>query len=464
MIGRTLPTTSTLRYSSSSLSSSLPLSSLASWKDRRYRQCGVFQSQSHSETPSPSMISQIRRIATNQLSTRTKTSASTGIPHYQYHHHHRRSFWTLSFSAAGHLLPYHLGVAKTLLRNEDEDEDDDDDPQSHSHSHLFKVPIHSVVGSSSGAIAATVTTVLSHRLEEYTDHFLQDRGYALRNLRDMLSTDTTIMKPEQQEKKKEKTSLQTPLSPPVVLSICTTRCSDGGIELFSFNTTNSDNINNNNNNHDPNQKHKHDRLLTAIEASCRIPRSFHPFDLFTFMGNNQYPDAEGIEIEREMEMENDGSNSNNNNRRTGYYVDGGIAAPFPSPPPIPLLFLDSQLQHSTCMGTIVVSPIAGDYYYDCYDSHSDTTRTGNSLRRAAAPPPALHAIRPRDDSWKIPALLPLSSFQLAGCGPRSTYSSSTSDNSNYTNDSIGNNNYSNTNTTTIELLFVHDFRCRMYGP
>jgi len=421
------------------------------------------------------MRSQLRRIDTaNQLFTRTRTR--TGTYQYQYHlrrhrHRHWRSFWTLSFSAAGHLLPYHLGVAKTLLRNDDHNDDDDSQSQSQSqrttttttshtsrttspHSPLFKVPIHSVVGSSSGAIAATLTTVLSHRLEEYTDQFLQDRGYAFRNLRDMLLTDTTTItkQQQQQQKKKEKEDTND-----LVLSICTTRCSDGGIELFSFNTNNYDNKN-----HDQNHDHKHHRLLKAIEASCRIPRSFHPFDPFSFMGNNLYPDEEGIELEREMEMENDGNSSNNNNNKstTGYYVDGGIAAPFPSPPS-PLL-LDSQLQHLTCMGTIVVSPIAGDYYYD--DSNSDNTRnsTKNTMSRTAAPSPVLYAIRPRDDSWKIPALFPLaSSFQLAGCGPRSTTSSSsTSDNSDSTKDSIGNNNDNDDEHVAHTKLLQHQHHNR----
>merc|ERR1712194_926031 len=76
------------------------------------------------------------------------------------------------------------------------------------------------------------------------------------------------------------------------------------------------------------------------------------------------------------------------------------------------------------------------------------------MSRTAAPSPVLHVIRPRDDSWKIPALFPLaSSFQLAGCGPRSTTSSSsTSDNSDSTKDSIGNNNDNDKHVVHKQLL------------
>eukprot|EP00536_Pseudo-nitzschia_multiseries_P011854 jgi/Psemu1/207153/e_gw1.428.14.1 len=306
-----------------------------------------------------------------------------------------RSFWTLSFSGAGHLLPYHLGVAKTLLLSSPETED----KESHTHTHTqcqqclpgnrFQLPIRSVSGSSSGAIAATVTTLLPHRLDEYTDRFLHDRGHAFRNLRDMLAEETqTQTGPENASFENDndndnKNKNEQPASShrPPVLSICTTRCSDGGIHLFSFEDC---------------QREDHERLLKAIEASCRIPQSFHPLDmivpnfdslaqrLFVSSHNNSgsgngrhtYPDAEGVEID------GDG------------FVDGGIAGPFPPTPH------DGDPE---CTGRIVVSPISGEY---CYASTPTTTPTIHPPRDGTCPisstPPALFAVRPRDVSRKVP--------------------------------------------------------------
>ena len=137
-------------------------------------------------------------------------------------------------------------------------------------------------------------------------------------------------------------------------------------------------------------KKQQERLFKAIEASCRIPGSFHPFDMI--VPNNllqhmfvpgtstgtQYPDEEGIEI--------DGRG----------HVDGGIAAPFPPTP-----FDDDP----NCTGKIVVSPIAGEYFYCRNDNNSDNKDAPSSSL-------LLRAIRPRDVSWKLPLV---GSLTLPGC-------------------------------------------------
>jgi predicted acylesterase/phospholipase RssA len=202
-------------------------------------------------------------------------------------------FCTLSFSGAGHLLPYHLGVATLLCGS----------PSA------CRLPLRAVAGSSAGAIAATVMTMLSGRVEEYSDRFLQDRGHAFRNLQQMLLEETMKQDPPTKDSQ---------LRP--VLVVCTTKCSNGKMHLFTFDTSSK-----------PTQDSKIDDVLKAVQASCAIPRSFHPLDMFSRQ-DLSYADEEGVDI--------DGT----------FHVDGGIAAPVPPTP------LD---QHPDCQGRIQVSPISG---------------------------------------------------------------------------------------------------------
>ena len=288
-------------------------------------------------------------------------------------------------------MPYHLGVAKTLSARESPNTNKI--AKEKTPNALYQLPIKSVSGSSSGAIAATVMTLMPHRLEEYTERFLQDRGHAFKNLRE-------IMLEEAVEDDIAPKGLLKSSGP--MLSICTTRCSDGGVELFSFGGGLNSNeesdetkkrlqkqfYRDGEDNGDEEQEH-HERLLKAIEASCRIPRSFHPIDMVALnykylldklpnTPENTYPDEEGIVI--------DGKG----------YVDGGIAAPFPPTP------LDGDL---SCTGRIVVSPIAGEYFYKTDKNIS------NNL-----PQPMLKAIRPENDtSWMVPLI---DSLTLSGSGRR----------------------------------------------
>ena len=230
--------------------------------------------------------------------------------------------YTLSFSGAGHLLPYHLGVATRLL--------------PHRHRLL------AVAGSSSGAVAATVLALVPHRLEDYAERFLRDRGRAFRNLEQLL------VEEQLERKSMNDTNLQ--------LSICTTQCSDGKMRLHTFGAEQA-------------LSEHPSGVLKAIQASCAIPRSFHPFsDMFSRQPLS-YPDEEGIEI--------DGA----------CYVDGGIAAP------VPPTMLDRDPQ---CLGRIEVSPIFGP-------------NTEVSV-------PVL-PIRPRDHSISLPFTLTTTRCQPFGIRP-----------------------------------------------
>jgi len=285
-------------------------------------------------------------------------------------------------------MPYHLGVAKTLLSSEAKEKIPWQLQQQERKkpNNLFRLPIKAVSGSSSGSIAATVATLLPHRLDEYTDRFLQDRGYAFRNLREMLleETETLAVVPSSSSCEEENESLSSQLDHFPLLSICTTRCSDGSIRLFSFDACRQQQ-----------DEHERERLIKAIEASCRIPQSFHPLDVVVPNYENvlqrifvswssrdvsssststtsadyahTYPDEEGIEID------GDG------------FVDGGIAGPFPPTP------LDGD---SGCTGRIVVSPISGEYFYQ---------RNENDYLRAvpSSSPPRLSVVRPQDASRKL---------------------------------------------------------------
>jgi len=194
---------------------------------------------------------------------------------------------TVAFSGAGHLLAYHLGVASTLLR--------------------LKVPIQAVSGSSSGAIVAALLSFLPHQLENYADRFLQDRGHAFRNFREMILEGEKEQKETQtfshatrEEAVRYQSKTETIATTRPDLYVCVTKSDDGTAHLLKF----------------PSQSLKNnssDRLFRAIEASCYIPVSFHPLDLFQTSSNNYQGD--GIDF--------DGT----------YYVDGGISGIFP--PPLP---------------------------------------------------------------------------------------------------------------------------------
>ena len=188
----------------------------------------------------------------------------------------------LSFSGAGHLLAYHLGVAEAfLLRSKN------------------IPPVIAACGSSSGAIVAVVYCHLGHRIHEYAERFLSDSGNAYKHLKDMLH--------EEEAQLTSNFGNTNPTQQPI-LHIATTKCIDGSTKLWSFDRSNQTlyktisshwNI---------------DPMLKAVKASCKIPISFHPFDCLDMNGmkNSSYPSEEGIRMEDGL-----------------FHVDGGIAAPAP---------------------------------------------------------------------------------------------------------------------------------------
>lgn len=185
----------------------------------------------------------------------------------------QRKVLTLSFSGAGHLLPYHLGAA-IALKEKDQ----------------ISKSIVAVSGASSGAIAATIFVNFAnvHNIKDYAERFITDGGRAMFHLQQMMLEEESV----------------TIQSTKQSLHIGTTRCSDGSLQLFNFPAGSSysdDQI-------------SRDHLLRCIQASCKIPSHFHPSDVLPSRWPSTYPEDDGIRI--------DGNS----------FCDGGIAAPAPPTP------------------------------------------------------------------------------------------------------------------------------------
>ena len=333
------------------------------------------------------------------------------------------SFVTLSFSGAGHLLPYHLGVASSLHRASTnggggKSNQDPAGTGSTNKSQLPHVPvslpgtIRAVSGSSSGAVAATVLVRLPHRIEEYADAFLAEGGRAVAILKDMLhdeerrlvSVTSATASGEGDGTASEGRSRVEVLSPgqaahhttrrvggggggrilnpprktggattksnappplPPSLHIATTRCDTGNLHLFDFRPVHAEF-------RTISASWTNDELLQAVEASCRIPRSFHPADVLEspFLGGmlgafggggggsaSTYPDEDGVCI---------------NGR---WYVDGGIAAPAP---PTPLDRADGAIR-------VVISPISGGPLVEEAEGGDEMIRRGRRSHRISPP-------------------------------------------------------------------------------
>eukprot|EP00566_Odontella_aurita_P018570 CAMPEP_0113551402 /NCGR_PEP_ID=MMETSP0015_2-20120614/14505_1 /TAXON_ID=2838 /ORGANISM="Odontella" /LENGTH=329 /DNA_ID=CAMNT_0000452291 /DNA_START=354 /DNA_END=1340 /DNA_ORIENTATION=+ /assembly_acc=CAM_ASM_000160 len=278
-----------------------------------------------------------------------------------------RRFVALSFSGAGHLLPYHLGCASALLRRSRDAASPSGSNRTIGGGGTLRgsgatadsalPPIEAVAGSSSGAIAAAALARLPHRVDEYADRFISEGGDALRILRDMLHEE------ERRESLPSSSSLSSVKTADVdvrratapSLHVAATRCSDGRLHLFSFPRDNGAF-------RSISAGWNTDRLLKCVEASCRIPQSFHPIDvtpgLFGRMrGNASYPEEEGVRI--------DGKS----------YVDGGIAAPAPPTP------RDGEVGALR----VIVSPISG--------SGSSAYAGENST--------LVERVSPQDSSWNL---------------------------------------------------------------
>lgn len=176
----------------------------------------------------------------------------------------------LSLTGSGHLFIYQLGASKHLLDS--------------------GIPVNHIAGSSGGAIAASVLSILPEKVESFAQDFIGQKESGIALLRKYLeSTDASCFQQ------------------PIQLEICATRCRDGQATMFSS----------------PWDK---EHLFACVEASCSIPPSFHPADIF-LSANISFPEEDGVLIE--------GDN----------YVDGGIAAPAPPTP--------------SSMERVVISPISG---------------------------------------------------------------------------------------------------------
>lgn len=283
---------------------------------------------------------------------------------------------SLSFSGAGHLLTYHLGVSFSILQRIYQNEvtkkvsSKSNRNKHHPYESLPILPIKSVSGSSSGAIAAVIFAKIPHRIEEFAARFIERRGKALEILSSMLhdeerhwtSTcgendiindhDSSLNNSDTTRLNASSMLDQRIVKVPPNLYIAVTRCTDGLPHLFRFS--------NNRMFSTISSSWNTDGILEAVRASCTIPASFHPIDLFPGLFNQsvQYPDIEGISI--------DGSS----------YVDGGIASPAPILPTV----------NTNGSKTVIISPI----------SFAGTSSN-------------IYRISPNDDSW---GLLP---FQNITC-------------------------------------------------
>jgi len=259
---------------------------------------------------------------------------------------------TLKFSGCGHLLPYHLGVSSVFL-----EQGYKTIIKSSRKTHFPR--IKAVSGSSAGAIAAVVFARMPHRVEEFAEHFISERGQALKTLRTMLYQEENSLNMDRQRSTSPVVTEGKKTVPPS-LHIATTKCVDGSHHLFHFSgcVDKYSSIS---------SAWTTDKILDAVKASCTIPQSFHPADMIFKSQSIAYADSEGIMI--------DGQG----------HVDGGIAAPAPRTP------------HDDLAGScpITVSPIS----------------VGEPLIISSSQNKTDKRISPIDDSWR---LLPISNLNFRG--------------------------------------------------
>jgi len=225
----------------------------------------------------------------------------------------------LSFSGSGHLLIYHLGVAKRLSDS------------------AWAPRITAYAGASGGAIAAAACALLPPSdLETFVqDCALRCDGFG--GLARALGVQSQpVINPQQTGGAPQVISDEAVKQASGSLFVGATHCRTGRQALFAKYGSGAE-------------------LMRCILASAAIPRSAHPFDLLRGPRRPPtYPESEGIIVPPRCEwghtgsvaepVEGDGLPFSPHGEA---YVDGGLTAAVPLPPP--------ELQ----LATITVAPISG---------------------------------------------------------------------------------------------------------
>lgn len=174
----------------------------------------------------------------------------------------------LSFSGSGHLLAYHLGVARHLVP---------------------KLQPAAVAGSSGGAIVAAAVSILPQgEIEDFAEEVLASRdGFR-----------TLVRRLEMAQ-------------PPAddLLFVCATKCRTGQAVLLS-------------------RFSDRERLRQCVVASCAIPPSAHPFDL---VRTSTYPEREGVIVHPSCHPDH-ADDRLPYSPHGDAFVDGGLSAAAPLVP------------------------------------------------------------------------------------------------------------------------------------
>jgi predicted acylesterase/phospholipase RssA len=222
----------------------------------------------------------------------------------------------VSFSGSGHLLVYHLGVAKILRQS------------------AWAPNIVTYAGASGGAIAAAVCALLPQN--EDLEAFVEESALQCDSFGG-LARALGVKLPIAMERGPIPNSRVPPILEEAVrgvsgsLFIGATECRTGRRALFAHFSGSA-------------------QLMQCILASATIPRSAHPFDLLKSPSNPPtYPEGEGIVIPSACEW---GGMSHDHEAVPyspygGVFVDGGLTAAVPTPPP--------ELQ----LALVTVAPVSG---------------------------------------------------------------------------------------------------------
>ena len=223
----------------------------------------------------------------------------------------------ICFSGSGHLLVYHLGVAKKLRQS------------------AWAPNIVTYAGASGGAIAAAVCALLPKN--EDLEAFVEESALQCDSFGG-LARALGVELPIAMDRGPIPNARVPPIPEEAVrgmsgsLFIGATECRTGRRALFAHFSSSA-------------------QLMQCILASATIPRSAHPFDLFKSPSNPPtYPEGEGIVIPSACEWgisRDDDHEAVPHTPYGGAFVDGGLTAAIPIPPP--------ELQ----LALVTVAPVSG---------------------------------------------------------------------------------------------------------